>query len=733
MSPSAPASLRAAFYEHLHRRYPPHHFDNWCVWAGNHTILVDGIRYGPVLARAYVGPSRAATAQVRVELFVGAVDLRQARAGVVDARLWTDTGRRGHRDAAGVYHDDPGYYLPMQLVCDAGGVPVLAGNNLVFQSAQFALDTTGVFSYTVEFSAHDPPAGEPQEWVSLNDMADNRNGVVVVSPQWVADCPSLAEVCARKVGASLICGEFHSGKLRAVTATLEEIPADVVYLLPFFKPGFGDLYTGRDVRKGTLGSVYAVQDFYAIDPALVSPPEEAELAELVALGLISDEEARQAGLRSAEQLAAMKPQQAVQRLGREALLQLIGRAELRQLVRRAHALGKKVIFDLVLMQTSRDNPLVLEHPEWYVRDEHGVPRIHQIAWLVYSDVALFDLVFNKPLQDYLVGVAPYWIETCGLDGVRIDASQTVDRPFLKRIKNAIHAVDPEALVLGETLCALQEAVDVPVDMIYALLVDFHRDVEQAQPLVGFLEEMHGRFAPRTVALAYFENHDSPRATQVWYDKYARVLKLDARARQHWQEHGREPQLVMALLKNLQATLIDLSAGFHEGSNLACGMELGSWWGERLRTDFENETLLDGRVQCQEPNQLLSRSYRRLQQLRERWPELRRGRVYYLRNQFAGGDREDRVFAYARYTERGALLLLHSFDPACERPVTCRVDYLPWPVERAEVVFDTYRELRLARRASGLASGEGGMTFALPPLGSQVVRLHPGGATRKDNG
>ena len=123
-----------------------------------------------------------------------------------------------------------------------------------------------------------------------------------------------------------------------------------------------------------------------------------------------------------EGLAGLSAIQAEKALGREAFVQLVGRAELRALTQRAHALGKKVIFDLVLMQSSRDCPLIAEHPEWYLRDERGVPQIHQIAWLVYSDVALFDLVYNQPLQEYLLEIAPYWIEQCGFDGVRIDAS-----------------------------------------------------------------------------------------------------------------------------------------------------------------------------------------------------------------------------------------------------------------------------------------------------------------------
>ena len=241
----------------------------------------------------------------------------------------------------------------------------------------------------------------------------------------------------------------------------------------------------------------------------------------------------------------------------------------------------------MLMQSSRDCPLIAEHPEWYLLDENGAPRIHQIAWLVYSDVALFDLVYNRPLQEYLLEIAPYWIEQCQLDGVRIDASQTIDRPFLKKIKNRIQASDPQALVLGETLCPLHEARDLPVDMVYALLVDFHRDVEHAGPLIDFIEETNRAFAPGTMALAYFENHDSPRASAVWRERFEELLRRDEAARARW-----DSALTMALLKNLQAAVIDCSVGSAAGCNMARGLELGSEWGEETRTDFENENLLD---------------------------------------------------------------------------------------------------------------------------------------------
>ena len=259
MTNTVALGLRTAFYEQLHCRYQRHEFDNWLVWGGNETIEIDGRSYGPTLARAYIEPgATAATARVRCELFVAEIDCSQVRAGDVDARLWTDA-------------DGTESYVPMHLLTDAAGAPVLADDNLVFASDAFELERTGAFNYTVEFSADSHVDAGRKEWISLNDLAKNDDGLVVVSPRWVRGGPVVAEVCARKVGARVEVGRFRSGTFAALTDRLAEIPADVVYLLPFFRPGFMDLHSGADVRKGALGSVYAVRDFFQIDPELVSP------------------------------------------------------------------------------------------------------------------------------------------------------------------------------------------------------------------------------------------------------------------------------------------------------------------------------------------------------------------------------------------------------------------------------------------------------------------------------
>src|SRR5699024_11344117 len=67
-------------------------------------------------------------------------------------------------------------------------------------------------------------------------------------------------------------------------------------------------------------------------------------------------------------------------------------ADLRAFVDAAHALGLRVILDWVANHTAWDNPLTVEHPEWYRRDWKGdlVPT----PWWDWDDGV--DLDYDQP-------------------------------------------------------------------------------------------------------------------------------------------------------------------------------------------------------------------------------------------------------------------------------------------------------------------------------------------------
>jgi hypothetical protein len=88
---------------------------------------------------------------------------------------------------------------------------------------------------------------------------------------------------------------------------------------------FNWLFLNPFQLSGHSGSLYAIKDYYAIDPRLVDP-------------------------------AAGAPE-----------------TQLRRMIDGARALGLRVMMDLVINHTAFDSPLVAQHPSWYRRGPDGQP------------------------------------------------------------------------------------------------------------------------------------------------------------------------------------------------------------------------------------------------------------------------------------------------------------------------------------------------------------------------
>src|ERR1035438_3003313 len=123
------------------------------------------------------------------------------------------------------------------------------------------------------------------------------------SPQWLRE-GVVYEIFPRNFS--------PEGNFDGITAHLDELKdlgVNILWLMPIQPPG-------QKMRKGTLGSPYAVRDYYAINPDY----------------------------------------------GTE--------ADLKRLVTEAHKRGLKVIIDVVANHTAWDSVL-MEHPEFYKQDASG--------------------------------------------------------------------------------------------------------------------------------------------------------------------------------------------------------------------------------------------------------------------------------------------------------------------------------------------------------------------------
>src|SRR5436190_12262080 len=175
------------------------------------------------------------------------------------------------------------------------------------------------------------------------------------------------------------------GNFNGITARLDDLKSlgvTILWLMPIHP-------IGQEKKKGTIGSPYAVRDYYAINPDY---------------GTADD---------------------------------------LKRLIGETHARGMRVIIDIVANHTSWDSVL-MKHPEFYKRDAKG-----QITYPYdWTDVAALNYD-NRQLREYMTDMLKYWIREFDLDGFRCDVAGEVPTDFWEHARAELEKIKPELVMLAE--------------------------------------------------------------------------------------------------------------------------------------------------------------------------------------------------------------------------------------------------------------------------------------------
>jgi len=159
---------------------------------------------------------------------------------------------------------------------------------------------------------------------------------------------------------------------------LKDLGVVILWLMPVNE-------IGEKGRKGTLGSPYAVKDYYSVNPEF---------------GTLDD---------------------------------------LKHFVNAAHEAGMYVILDWVANHTAWDNPLVSEHPEWYARDWKG--DFCPTPWWDWVDIIDLDYQ-HEALRKYMTDVMKYWVSEVNIDGYRCDVAGFVPTDFWNNVRKELDAIKP---------------------------------------------------------------------------------------------------------------------------------------------------------------------------------------------------------------------------------------------------------------------------------------------------
>lgn len=263
------------------------------------------------------------------------------------------------------------------------------------------------------------------------------------APPWLHDS-IIYEIYPRNFSAA--------GNFNGITAKLDELKdlgVDVLWLMPIHP-------IGEKLRKGSLGSPYAVKDFYGINPDY-------------------------------------------------------GTAEdLKRLVAGAHQRGQKVIIDIVANHTAWDNVLITAHPEFYKHDGDGkiIPPVRE-----WTDVAGLDYS-NPKLREYMIGMLKHWIQDFGMDGFRCDVAGMVPTDFWEQARTELEKVRPDVLMLAEGSKPDLMVKAFDVDYAWPLHAALNKMLLEGAPATDLRrswDESLAQFPRGTLHLRISDNHDEARA------------------------------------------------------------------------------------------------------------------------------------------------------------------------------------------------------------------------------
>lgn len=120
--------------------------------------------------------------------------------------------------------------------------------------------------------------------------------------------------------------------------------------------------------------------------------------------------------------------------------------DLKALVADAHDRGMRLLLDLVLPFAAVDHVQLSAHPDWFTRDEKGLPTRRMTRW---PDIVDFDLK-NPEARAYLVDSVRFWVDEVGVDGFRFPLPLLAPDDFWRELIATLKAEHPQLALLMES-------------------------------------------------------------------------------------------------------------------------------------------------------------------------------------------------------------------------------------------------------------------------------------------
>ncbi len=244
----------------------------------------------------------------------------------------------------------------------------------------------------------------------------------------------------------------EDGTFRGVIDRLDELDqmgVTTLWLMPIHP-------IGEERSKGVLGSPYAIQDYFAVNPAYGT------------------------------------------------------KDDFRALVDSVHARDMHIIIDYVANHTAWDHPWTTEHPTWYTRTQAGsltVPVSPEGDTTDWTDVA--DLNYrNAALRQMMIDAMQYWVEEFDIDGYRADVAGWVPSDFWTAAIDSVETIKPVLMLAEHDDPAIHRT---GFDLTYSWpFYDRLKDVWNGAPahqITAQVETVTAQLPSRAKRIRFTTNHD----------------------------------------------------------------------------------------------------------------------------------------------------------------------------------------------------------------------------------
>ena len=241
-----------------------------------------------------------------------------------------------------------------------------------------------------------------------------------------------------------------AGNFNGITAQLDrlkDLGITILWLMPIHP-------IGQEKKKGTIGSPYAVRDYYAINPDYGT------------------------------------------------------KDDLQRLIAEAHKRRMKVIIDIVANHTSWDS-VMMKWPGFYEHDATGkITYPHD-----WFDVAKLNYA-NPKLREYMTDMLKYWIREFDTDGFRCDVAEDVPVDFWDNARAELDKIKPDIFMLAEGHKPDLEVQAFELDYSWPLhnaLTDALQGRGRASDLRAAWEEEIRHWPRGALHMRFSDNHDERRA------------------------------------------------------------------------------------------------------------------------------------------------------------------------------------------------------------------------------